>query len=95
MTTLDWHPLESYILVGGCTNGQLVIWDVSSYADQLKRDDCIWDHRVFLSPPTDKLHIRDGFVPLLHWSAESDKENSHMNAVESVLWLPKNVWVKY
>ena len=95
VTTIDWHPVEAFTLVGGCANGQLVLWDISPHLDQLERDDCIWDHRVFLSPPKDMLHIKDGLVPLLHWSAESDKENSHMNAVESVQWLPKNVWFSH
>ena len=34
-------------------------------------------------------------MPLVHWSAESDKENSHLNAVECVQWLPKNVWFSH
>ena len=36
------------------------------------------------------LHVDEGFVPLVHWSAESDKENSHLNAVECVQgWAKK------
>jgi hypothetical protein len=90
----DWHPLEASIMVGGCTSGQLVIWDISSHVDYLKRNECTWDHKVFLSPPTDRLHIQEGYVPVLYWSAESDKEHSHLNGVEFLQWLPKNVWVR-
>ena len=35
-------------------------------------------------PPAFRLHIEEGFVPLVPWSAESDKEKSHLNAVECV-----------
>ena len=53
--TFSWHPLEPSILVGGCMNGQLVIWDICDYIESLKKNECIWDHSVFLSPTTDRL----------------------------------------
>ena len=42
------------------------------------------------APSSYRLHVDEGFVPLVHWSAESDKENSHLNAVECVQgWAKK------
>ena len=52
--TFLWHPLESSILVGGCVNGQLVIWDICDHIESLKKNECIWDHSVFLSPTADR-----------------------------------------
>ncbi len=74
-------------------NGQLVLWDISEYVTKLKSGHSTWNHNTFLSSKQNKLHIADGFIPLLHWSAESDKDYSHLGAVESVQWLPKSVWV--
>jgi hypothetical protein len=91
VTVFEWHPLEEGTLVGGCMNGQLVIWDISEYIPKLKEGVSTWDHKVFLSSQKNKLHIEEGYIPLLHWSAESDKERSHLSQVE---WLPKTVWVK-
>jgi hypothetical protein len=70
VTTFEWHPMDADIVVGGCRNGQLVIWDIGEFVRKLERGECTWDHKVFLSPQTDKLHIQDGFIPILHWSAE-------------------------
>ena len=104
--------MDADILVGGCQNGQLVIWDLGDYTEKLRlvgkskpclhilkmfstsRDNvCIWDHKVFLEPQLDNLYVPSGYVPMLHWSAESDKEHSHITAVQDLQWLPKGVWV--
>lgn len=60
---------------------------------QLRNGVNTWDHKVFLSSPMNKLHIQDGFIPILHWSAESSKEHSHLSRVEYLQWLPNSVWV--
>ena len=49
VTKLEWHPNEPEILIGGCTNGQLQIWDIGEYLPQLRAGTCTWDHRVFLN----------------------------------------------
>ena len=87
----EWHPNEPDILVGGCLNGQVVAWDIGAYLLKLKTKQCIWKHEVVLSKVTDKLHIEEGFIPVLHWSAESRIESSHLFMVEDIMWLPKNV----
>lgn len=30
VTTIEWHPDNPDVLVGGCLNGQIIIWDLSS-----------------------------------------------------------------
>ena len=30
VTTIEWHPENENVLVGGCLNGQIIIWDLSS-----------------------------------------------------------------
>ena len=30
VTTIEWHPDNSNVLVGGCLNGQIIVWDLSS-----------------------------------------------------------------
>lgn len=30
VTTIEWHPENPNVLVGGCLNGQIIIWDLSS-----------------------------------------------------------------
>ncbi len=95
VTSLDWHPFEPGTLVGGCANGQLVVWDISEYTTMLRKGDSTWDHNVLLSTQRDKLHLAEGFIPLLHWSAESDVDHSHLGSVETVQWLPQTVWFSH
>ena len=84
--------MEEDILIGGCLNGQVVIWDIGEYTEDLIDQDCIWDHSVVTSKLTGSLHVDDGFIPILYWSAESDVVQSHKNPVEDLKWLPANVW---
>jgi WD40 repeat protein len=30
VTTIEFHPENSNILIGGCLNGQIVVWDITS-----------------------------------------------------------------
>ncbi len=94
VTTLEWHPSEAGTLVGGCMNGQLVMWDISEYVSKLRRGQSTWNHHTFLYAKKDRLHMQENYIPLLHWSAESDMDHSHSGPVESVQWLPKAVWVR-
>ena len=73
------------------------MWDISEHVNKLRLGESTWDSQTFGSKQASniegRLHVDEGFVPLLHWSAESDKDYSHMGAVESVQWLPQAVWV--
>lgn len=93
VNVFEWHPIEPEILIGGCLNGQAVIYDLGEYSRKLSRKICIWDHSVVMSSQTNKLHLEDGFIPILYWSAESNMEFSHSTPVECLKWLPKAVWV--
>ena len=76
----------------GCMNGQVVLWDIGEYTRKLMLKICVWNHSVVMANPTNKLHVDDGFIPILYWSAESDINKSHQTQVENLKWLPKNVW---
>ena len=52
-------------------NGQVVIWDIGEVTEKFMIKECVWDHSVVMSKQTDKLHIEDGFIPIMYWSAES------------------------
>ena len=93
VTKFEWHPNEEGVLIGGCMNGQILIWDITEYIPKLATKISIWDHEVVMEKQTDKLHIMDGFIPVLHWSAESNLKASHKAHVKDLHWLPSNVWV--
>ena len=93
VTKFEWHPNDEGILIGGCMNGQVVIWDVAEYLPMLRAQISIWDHDIIMEKQTDKLNIQDGFIPVLYWSAESSLKDSHKSQIEDLHWLPSNVVV--
>ena len=30
VTTIEWHPENGNVLIGGCLNGQIIVWDLSA-----------------------------------------------------------------
>ena len=93
VNVFEWHPSIAGTIIGGCMNGQIVIWDITEYVSKFKRNKCVWKHSVVMSKHAKKLHVEDGFIPILYWSAESNVQVSHQSPVEDMKWLPKNVWV--
>ena len=93
VNVFEWHPSIAGTIIGGCMNGQIVIWDITEYVSKFKRNKCVWKHSVVMSKYAKKLHVEDGFIPILYWSAESNVQVSHQSPVEDMKWLPKNVWV--
>ncbi|XP_023349661.1 WD repeat-containing protein 63 [Eurytemora carolleeae] len=89
---LRWHPTESASLIGGLINGQLVIWDLQNYIKMLENLECTWDHRkmnngdVFTEWNEDK-----GFIPVLHWSAQSAIDQGHLEEVMDIQWVPNSI----
>ena len=71
----------------------MVIWDIGEFSGKFMRKECVWDHSVVMAKQIDKLHVDDGFIPIVYWSAESNIDYSHKSTVENMKWLPKNVWV--
>ena len=35
ITTIEWHPDNPNVLIGGCLNGQIIVWDLSSKDHQI------------------------------------------------------------
>ena len=70
-----------------------MIWDIGEYIPKLSSQISIYDHDIVMEKQTDKLHIQDGFIPVLYWSAESNISSSHKLPIEDLQWLPANVWV--
>ncbi|CAK8676252.1 unnamed protein product [Clavelina lepadiformis] len=79
-------PTNPNIVAGGCINGQLVLWDVSEYADKLNSS------RTSSSKTQTKMTMFGEEVlpetPTVHYSAVSAIENSHRSLITSVEWVP-------
>lgn len=80
------------IIVGGCYNGQIVLWDISAHADRLKQQRG--------SNRNKKRTVLPGFedpnalkTPIVRYCAVSSIENSHKAPVTDIQWLPDHMQV--
>ena len=77
------HPQDPSIIVAGCVNGQIVLWDISEYQEKLQS-----------SRKSDKESANDQDehqnAPTVRFSIVSSIESSHRAAVTDLHWLPKN-----
>ena len=45
MTIFQWHPTDDGTLLGGLSNGQIVLWDLEDKMKELEAGQCTWDHK--------------------------------------------------
>jgi WD40 repeat protein len=75
--------VDQNIIVAGCVNGQIVLWDISEYQDRLqssrKRENEI-----------DESATQGVHTPIVRFSIVSSIESSHRAPVTDIHWLPKH-----
>ncbi|XP_041359893.1 dynein intermediate chain 3, axonemal-like isoform X2 [Gigantopelta aegis] len=88
--SFQFNPSDPNIIVGGCYNGQLVLWDISEYADRLKAPR--GGHR------NKKKDVLPGFedpnalkTPVIHYCAVSSIEFSHRAPITDIQWVPDHL----
>ncbi|KAJ3123538.1 WD repeat-containing protein 63 [Nowakowskiella sp. JEL0407] len=96
ISTFKFNPHDHNIIIGGCQNGQIVVWDISEHQDKLKstikKQKLTNDQRdgdasgaVGGNKQSESLEV------IVKWCAVSSIEYSHKSAVQEVYWLPKNL----
>lgn len=94
--SFSFNPNDPNIVIGGCINGQLVVWDISEYSSRL--------HVQRSGPDKNKknpLDLAGGIgsekqslsAPMLRFCALSAVEYSHKVPVTDIQWLPKHLEV--
>ena len=73
------------LLVAGCLNGQIVVWDISEYHDKLRLN-----KNATKSEETNTMgKERTSETPILRYAASSLIESSHRGPVTDLIWFPK------
>ncbi|KAI8906691.1 WD40-repeat-containing domain protein [Gorgonomyces haynaldii] len=78
-----FNPVDPNILIGGCENGQLVLWDISEHAHHLKASKAA-------DTLEDDTREKTFKTPTVKWELTSSIEASHRLAVQDLHWLPQN-----
>ncbi|XP_061682135.1 dynein axonemal intermediate chain 3 [Syngnathoides biaculeatus] len=85
----EFCPSDPNIIVGGCLNGQVVLWEISSYVVHLHPVQ--HGHHKHEPLKTDMLGLEDkkhSKASLVRYSAMSGVETSHKAPITDVHWLP-------
>ena len=80
--TFQIHPTESNIIVAGCINGQIVLWDISEFQDRLQSSR---KGENETNETTQGVH-----TPTVRFAIVSSIEASHRAPVTDIRWLPKH-----
>ncbi|CAG11556.1 unnamed protein product, partial [Tetraodon nigroviridis] len=81
----EFCPSDPNIIVGGCINGQVALWDISANVTVLQAT----DKKVF--DDSDKFDLSDNkedAIPVIYYCAVSTLQNKHQGAITDIKWLP-------
>ncbi|XP_063795014.1 dynein axonemal intermediate chain 3 isoform X2 [Pseudophryne corroboree] len=78
-------PSDPAVIVGGCINGQVVLWDISAYSEQLTAKTSVTKH----AGPKTALEPKHSSQPqCVRYCAVSSIEHGHKSVITDVHWLP-------
>lgn len=91
VVTLAFCPYDENLLVGGCTNGQVIIWDIRHKMQHVEEEEILTNdqqrYRTFMFSLMEWMkNIKD--IKLVPIAAVSNLEYSHRSAVTRIVWLP-------
>ncbi|XP_040896700.1 dynein intermediate chain 3, axonemal [Toxotes jaculatrix] len=84
----EFCPSDPNIIVGGCMNGQVVLWDISAYVMHLQGTQSS-GKKVSVNTNTFDLDDKnENKTAVVRYCAVSALENSHKARITEVQWLP-------
>ncbi|KAF2880134.1 hypothetical protein ILUMI_26045 [Ignelater luminosus] len=91
VTALAFCPYDENILVGGCVNGQIIVWDITNKLKGVEEEEILSEsqrrYRILMSSLVKWLkNTKD--PKIVRPTVVSELEYSHQCTVTSVLWLP-------
>ncbi|XP_026529956.1 WD repeat-containing protein 63 [Notechis scutatus] len=85
----EFSPNDPNIIVGGCLNGQVVLWDISEYEERLKSAKSGTTTGTTVNVPSFILEQQMGKEPhLARYCAVSSIEYGHKSIITDIHWLP-------
>eukprot|EP00041_Stephanoeca_diplocostata_P029301 m.862508 g.862508 ORF g.862508 m.862508 type:complete len:987 (-) comp23535_c0_seq1:54-3014(-) len=78
-------PTDATLIVGGCVNGQVVVWDLATHAHVLQAG----QHDFGVGSGGNGTDGKS--APLVYPTALSSIEHSHQSSISQVRWLPLHV----
>ncbi|KAM9283510.1 dynein axonemal intermediate chain 3 isoform 2-T4 [Morus bassanus] len=87
----QFSPSDPNIIAGGCTNGQVVLWDISQHEETLQNAKTVADGTKITAvnmPSLMQVQQSSTEPPLVRYCAVSSIQYSHKKPVTDIHWLP-------
>lgn len=96
--TLSFCPYDPNILIGGMVSGDIVIWDLKERIERVEMEEILTQEEI-----KNRLMTREflnwmetaDFQRIVQPSAISHLEESHLEAITSIAWLPQNFYCTF
>jgi WD40 repeat protein len=85
------NPYDSNMIIAGCVDGQIVLWDITDYQEKLGSTRKTEND---MNSSTENSQSKHAEIPALKYCVVSSIESSHKNAVTDIQWLPKHYEVR-
>ncbi|XP_071773409.2 dynein axonemal intermediate chain 3 [Centroberyx gerrardi] len=86
----EFCPSDPNIIVGGCMNGQVVLWDISAHVTRLQGSRPGGGKNISINTDAfDFEEKRENETPVVRYCAVSAVESSHKALITDVQWLPQ------
>ncbi|PAA85905.1 hypothetical protein BOX15_Mlig003582g2 [Macrostomum lignano] len=82
----EFCPSDPNIIVGGCINGQIVLWDLSQHMDRLKSTKAKGRSKKASNMLTE--FVKTDSIPTIRYAAASSIELGHQAPVTDIMWVP-------
>ncbi|XP_070562697.1 dynein axonemal intermediate chain 3-like isoform X2 [Ptychodera flava] len=87
-----FNPVDPNIIAGGCINGQVVLWDITRWADRLKnnpRGKQTKKNTMMSLPGFEDENSQE--TPIIRYCAVSAIEHSHKTTITDLQWVPDHM----
>lgn len=89
-----FNPSNPNLIVAGCTNGQIVLWDITEYEENVqinKGQESVLERTASSHLAIFNMEPKPEHAPIVHHSALSSIEQGHKMAVCDLLWVPSHI----
>ncbi|XP_063697460.1 dynein axonemal intermediate chain 3 [Culicoides brevitarsis] len=93
--TLSFCPYNPNILIGGMISGDIVLWDLKGCIERVEIEEVLTPEQASNRRMTREFlnWVKVTDTELVHPAAISNMEDSHLETISGVKWLPQNYYI--
>eukprot|EP01135_Chromosphaera_perkinsii_P005184 Nk52_evm2s322 gene=Nk52_evmTU2s322 len=89
--SFKFNPCNPNMIAGGCTNGQVILWDISEYEDRLLNKPSANVNLMDGENSGDQQEVKEVKSPIVRYTVVSSIESSHKCTIADLQWIPSHL----